>query len=86
MELRAGGRIKEFCIESLNTLLCTIGIHDPGSERVGPIHHMGEYPYQRWQHICTMKIRTCKKCGFDKCKPVRAGYCRVTKHLPPLEK
>ena len=47
----------------LQRILCAIGFHDWDKWRQKQIHHMGEPPWETWQHICLGWKRSCKQCG-----------------------
>lgn len=44
--------------------LCAIGLHKWGKWYKVSVHHLGEYPWDVWQHICTASRRTCQECGW----------------------
>lgn len=44
---------------------CGLRFHQPSPVLRGEIHHLGEYPWEKWQHLCLANIRYCLRgCGW----------------------
>ncbi len=44
-------------------MTCRLGMHKWSGWFLYPVHHLGEYPWERWQHICLGKRKQCTACG-----------------------
>ncbi|MGC8461433.1 MAG: hypothetical protein ACP5OR_06290 [Candidatus Dormibacteria bacterium] len=44
-------------------MMCRIGKHTWSGWFLAPVHHLGEYPWEKWQHVCLGKQRQCTACG-----------------------
>jgi len=67
----------------LRLLLCNVGVHDWGKWQKVEVHHMGEMPWDTWQHLCHSNQRICLCCGH---KSRRRKHCQGPyKSLPNQE-
>jgi hypothetical protein len=47
----------------LRLVLCRLGLHNWSRWYKVRVHHMGEYPWDTWQHVCMADKRECLLCG-----------------------
>ncbi len=62
----------------LGKILCLFFLHSWGAPYEVSVRHLGEYPWDTWQHICTRVKRNCRR--KDCYKTTRSGDC-----LYPIE-
>ena len=43
-------------------LRCRLRLHRWGEWEMDAIHHLGEYPWDKWQHVCRTRRRRCADC------------------------
>ena len=66
----------------LGKILCLLFLHSFGKPFEVRVHHLGEYPWDTWQHICTRMKRECTRKGCY--KTTRTGNCLYPiQSLPP---
>lgn len=66
------------------SLRCRFHLHRWGKQFLVPVHHLGEYPWQRFQHICHAQARECVRCGKLKRRQLRSRCASgVMVRLPP---
>jgi len=69
---------------SKKPLRCRLHLHRWGKQFLVPVHHLGEYPYQSFQHICHAQARECACCGKSKRRRSRSRCATgLMVRLPP---
>ena len=66
----------------LGKILCLLSLHSWNAPYKVFVHHLGEYPWEKWQHWCTRMKRDCARSGCY--KTTRTGDCLYPiQSLPP---
>lgn len=47
-------------------LTCRLHLHKWSGWYPTPIHHLGEYDWETWQHICLARVKSCVRCGHTR--------------------
>ncbi len=60
---------------------CSLKLHSLSPVIKAEVHHLGEYPWDRWQHLCVANVRYCLRgCGW-RSAPKRLCQ-RIIRRLP----
>ena len=59
-------------MHTIRELLCRLGIHKAGSWTRIQVWHHGEYPWEKWTHLCHAYRRgNCQTCGLPSRRLIR---------------
>ena len=52
-------------------LRCRLKLHHWSAWELDALHHSGEYPWDKWQHVCATRRRWCADCDAT----MKRGSC-----------
>ncbi len=45
---------------------CRLHLHRWSGYYPRPLWHLGEYPWETWQHVCIAHYKSCTRCGYTR--------------------